>query len=182
MKKLLIFVVLFFVSHGYATDELEQCLISCYGVDEGHLESVLDKFKPYSDSEEFQTAAKEFIAKSNALNIPFDQAPPQYTLLPDDAVLAACAWHKILFESPYVRILWTCSEKGDQEPFHIHQWKSLLFILQGAEYDIENKDGTHEIGFWPIGVYDLPPDTQSSGYVNLGPDGFDSLRFEIKSP
>lgn len=161
--------------------EMKHSLMTCYGLDELSTENILSKMINHFDDIDFQCAVNDFIEKSGNLNIQFqDKMTPATELVLNDAVLLAPQWHEILFESPFVRVLWTSSKPGDKEPFHIHQWKSLLFIIQGAEFEIENYDGTYENGFWPMGIYDLLPDIYPAAYKNLGPDDFKAIRFEIK--
>lgn len=160
--------------------EIKTCLTISYGVDELSLENILSKIEPHMDDVEFQKVLTDFIKKSGKLNIQFEEEPSNTELVSNDGVLVAPEWHEILFESPFVRILWQHSKPLDWEPFHRHQWRSIMLILQGAEFEIENLDGIKMRGFWPMGVYELPPDAAPEAYTNLGPCDFLMLRFEIK--
>ena len=120
------------------------------------------------------------IEKSNKLNINFSEKKTDTNIPFDDAVSRAPKWHEVLFESPYVRVLWGDSTPGDEEPFHTHHWKSLMVIIQAGEYEITNPDGSIQNDLWPAGVYELPAESDPSAYKNTGSSEFKALRFEIK--
>lgn len=185
---LLALLLILFSSQGFCDKQLalekyikmKHSLMTCYRVDETNAENILIRFIPYLDNLEIQNAIEDFISLSYKFNIDFHNIPKATTLLPNDAVLVAPQYHEILFESPFVRILWASSQPGEVEPFHLHQWKGLLFMIQSPEFSIEYADGTHENGTWPIGVYDTPPDAQPAQYTNLGPCNYTALKIEIK--
>ena len=113
------------------------------------------------------------------MNLQFSEGYIPATLVSNDAVILAPKTHEILFESPLVRILFTCVQPSETVPAHIHQWKSLLLIMRGSEFEVEGVD-VHEQGYWPIGVYDLPSDKNPTAYKNLGSSEYVVLNFEIK--
>jgi hypothetical protein len=55
-----------------------------------------------------------------------------------------------------------------------------MVMLQDATFKIENADGSIEIDTWPMGVYELPPETTCSAYTNIGSTEFIALIFEVK--
>ncbi len=159
--------------------EVENCLLQCYHVDPQSIELIQSKLIPLIYDLTKHTTLDDFITKSNNLDILFSS--PSFIELPfNDAVIKAPQWHEVLFESPHIRILWGVTRPNEPEPFHMHHWKSLMLITQGASFEIENADGSKESGDWPVGVYELPPDTQPSAYLNIGTSEFKALRFEIK--
>jgi len=187
IRLLFILVLLIFVPNLFSHESFQdtytgmrKCLMKCYGVDETHTDVILSKIAPYMDKAEVQTAITNFITMSQLWNIQFKAGFVPAELAPNDAVYVAPQWHEVLFESPFVRILWASSKPGDHEPFHVHQWKRLLLILQGPEFEVDNFDGSIENGVWPVGVYELPPDIYPFSYKNLGPCDFIGLQCEVK--
>lgn len=160
--------------------ELGQCLRDCYGVDQKTATRIILKLHPLLEDPRYTTIIDDFIKKSEELDIRFIKNKSADPLNDDDAVLKAAKWHKVLFESPYVRILWTFMKPGEVETAHLHQWKSLMIIIQAAKFETKNRDGSVEEDDYPIGVYELPPETQPAAYTNVGNTAFKALRFEIK--
>jgi hypothetical protein len=60
-----------------------------------------------------------------------------------DAVAAAPANHKVLFENDRLRVLEVILEPNEEEPTHHHRWPSVFVFdqVQGPVYDIA-PDGT----------------------------------------
>ena len=60
-----------------------------------------------------------------------------------DAVVAAPANHKILFENDRLRVLEVTLEPNEEEPTHHHRWPSIFVFdqVQGPVYDLA-PDGT----------------------------------------
>jgi quercetin dioxygenase-like cupin family protein len=58
-------------------------------------------------------------------------AAPNSPEWPDelDALVAAPAHHKLLFENERVRVLETRIAAGDRTPVHTHRWPAALYIL-----------------------------------------------------
>lgn len=164
----------------YATNEIKQCLQECYQIDDATVKMVLNKMRPLIENVSLHTILREFIDKSKKLNIQFSVPKLSESLPKDDAILRAPKWHEIIYESPYVRVLWLNAQPGDHEPFHTHHWKSLLLIIQGSQFEIENSDGSTVNDIWDVGVYELPSETEPASYSNVGSSEFKALRFEIK--
>jgi hypothetical protein len=55
-----------------------------------------------------------------------------------DAVVAAPAHHKVLFESDNLRVLEATLAPDEEEPVHHHQWRSIFVLdqVQGPIHDI----------------------------------------------
>jgi hypothetical protein len=60
-----------------------------------------------------------------------------------EAVTAAPANHKVVFENDHLRILEVTLEPGEEEPLHHHRWPSVFVFdqVQGPIHDIA-PDGT----------------------------------------
>lgn len=138
----------------------------------------MTKLAPLLNDVSTYSVLDQFIEKSRKLHIPFSQRDTPHDN--DDCTLRAPKWHEVLFDSPNVRILWGVTEPGEREPSHQHKWQSLMLVIQGSLFYIENADGSTEEGEWPMGVYELPTEKDSSAYTNIGSSTFKALRFEIK--
>jgi len=160
--------------------EMENCLFRCYHVDQQAISAIMCKFRPFLENVNEHSIIDDFIQKSHELNIQFTSNKGVDELPTDDGVIQAPKWHEILFDSPYIRILWGASMPGDEEPSHTHHWKSLMVILQGSTFEMKNPDGSIECDQWPIGVYELPAETAPIAYKNIGETEFKALRFEVK--
>jgi len=62
--------------------------------------------------------------------------PPEAWNWPDtlDAVVAAPAYHSVLFENERARVLDTCITPGDRTPIHTHRWPAVLYILNWSPF------------------------------------------------
>lgn len=160
--------------------EVENCLKTCYHIDEKSIPEIILKFTPLITNLDYHDILDDFIAKSKNISIKPSTSTINAALLKNDAVLQAPEWHEILFESPSLRILWGRSSPGDHEPFHTHQWPSLMVITQAGKFAIKSPDGSIETDVWPAGVYELPAETVPLAYTNVGESEFQALRFEIK--
>lgn len=163
------------------TTELEICLKNCFQIDQKSTALILNKLTPFLENSKNYPVIDEFINRSKALHIRCPAEKPEPKLPVNDPTLLAPEWHQVLFENSCIRVLWLESKPNDREPFHTHHWKSLMLIVQPAKFEIQNRDGSIETDDWPIGVYELPAETKSSAYTNLGPTEFKALRFEIKA-
>ena len=55
--------------------------------------------------------------------------PPQL-----DALVAAPANHRLLFEDDAVRVLEVTVAPGERENLHSHRWPSIMVVLAGPNY------------------------------------------------
>lgn len=156
------------------------CLSTCYQINQSAVDIILSKVMPELPNPKLSASLNDFIKLSKSLNIAFLKNPPLSSLLPEDAILKAPKWHEVLFDSPYIRVLWALTKPGEFEPFHTHQWRHIMLIIEGAEFKMEESNGSIVVDTFPIGVYDLPPEKTSSAYTNVGNTNFKALVFEIK--
>ena len=162
--------------------QLEDCLANCYHIPYESVALIMTKFIPLLQDRLRHTLISDFVAKSEKLNI-IPSHNPVFTrgaLLENDAVLKAPEWHELLYESAEIRVLWGVTRPGAHEPFHMHHWKRIMVIVQGARFKVEDADGTVEVAYWPAGVYEIPADSQPAAYANNDECDFMALSFEIK--
>lgn len=159
--------------------ELLQCLQTNWSVDLHSTAYIGNKLKPLLDNTAYHSVIKNFIALSKKQNIHFNIDRPIKSLPPEDGIFKAPKEHVVIFENPYVRILWGSTEPGAREDFHEHQWKSVMLIISPTTYEIEYPDGKKETIDYPIGVFELPAGERYA-CTNLGKTADASLRFEIK--
>lgn len=57
-----------------------------------------------------------------------------------DALVAAPAHHRLLFENDRVRVLDTWISAGDTVPVHTHRWPSVYYVLASAQF-VRRDDG-----------------------------------------
>jgi len=58
-----------------------------------------------------------------------------------DALVAAPAHHRLLFESDQVRVLDARIGPGDAVPVHTHRWPSVYYVLSSAQFVRRDADG-----------------------------------------
>jgi predicted metal-dependent enzyme (double-stranded beta helix superfamily) len=51
-----------------------------------------------------------------------------------DAMTAAPAHHRVLFENERVRVLDTVIAPGDTVPMHTHRWPSVMYVLSFSDF------------------------------------------------
>ena len=59
-----------------------------------------------------------------------------------DAIIAAPNSHIIQFENDKVRVLKVIVRSGEKEPFHTHQWESVMFVHQSARMNYYGEERT----------------------------------------
>jgi hypothetical protein len=59
-----------------------------------------------------------------------------------DALVAAPAHHRLLFENEHVRVLDTRIDPGDRTPVHTHCWPAAHCILSWSDFVRRDADGT----------------------------------------
>ncbi len=157
----------------------KECLMDAFRVSEPCADEIVSRLRPFSGDSQFNQALAQLIEKSNQLNLPFLEGFVPQKPVSEDAVTVAPETHEVLFESPFIRILYTELQPGDKVVPHIHQWDSLLFIISGSTFAMESGD-TCEQESWPCGVYELSGDMTPAGFVNLGSSPYIALNIEIK--
>lgn len=160
---------------------VSQCLRITYGLDECATEAVLQKCAPLVQRSEYHQILKEFV-KLSVMHVSLNKISDlgQEPFAVDDPVTAAPRYHEVLGENERVRVLYGYSEPGDVEPWHRHQWPSILLEMSPGFFDVTYADGKREQVEAEIGVCFLPADDQSALYVNCGKTSCSFLRFEIK--
>jgi hypothetical protein len=107
-----------------------------------------------------------------------------------DALVAAPANHRLLFEDDAVRVLEVIVEPGERENLHHHRWPSLMVVLARPNYRNFDADG-NEIppsGGTPASpalprALRLPPQRLHAIEVAAdAPHGFRGIRIEFKTP
>ena len=159
--------------------ELDNCLQAYWGVDPRTVAFINNKFKPLLHNPEKHAVVKEFIALSKKQNIQFPIDKKIQPLPQEDGIYQSPKEHLIVFESPYVRILWGSTQPGVQESFHTHAWKSVMVVITPTTWEIEYPNGKKEVAEYPIGAYELPAGERYL-CTNLGKSTDAGLRFEIK--
>lgn len=126
---------------------------------------------------------EQFIAHSSTIHLtPLSEQKLSH-LNAQDALISAPDTHKLLFETPYVRILESRVEPGERVPLHVHQWDSIIITLQGARFVIEDCNGNVKEEEWLADVEHSKGDTAAtvfSSYTNVDTQSFIALVFEIK--
>jgi hypothetical protein len=160
-------------------NELEKCLQVDWGVDKHTAAYISNKFNSLIENNTYHSIIKDFIFLSKKQNINFIVDKELRPLHSEDGILKAPKEHLVVFESPFVRILWGTTAPGARENFHEHPWKSVMLIVKPTTYEIEYPDGKKETLDYPIGVFELPAGERYA-CTNLGKSADASLRFEVK--
>lgn len=158
--------------------EVKHCLEECWGVDPHTSAYIRHRLYPLIENPD-QSLIDDFINQSKALQIDFSLFKEIKRLPDEDGIYQAPKQHLVIFENPYVRILWGSTEPGEYEPLHVHAWKSLMVIIEPTTFEISYPDGTAEVGFWPVGVYALPA-MERYACKNIGVQADQCIRFEVK--
>jgi mannose-6-phosphate isomerase-like protein (cupin superfamily) len=97
-----------------------------------------------------------------------------------DAITAAPANHKILFENDDVRVLEVTVPPGTREPMHVHRYPAVM-VVDSSPYLIEHlQDGsTRDLGSRPAGARWMPV-AQGHGMENAGNVPLHAIRIELK--
>ena len=102
-----------------------------------------------------------------------------------DALTAAPANHKLLFENDSVRVLDTTIQPGQTTPLHSHCWPAALYVLSSSEFLRRDEHGaiTFDSRISPpllpgaaIWIPPLPPHTLE----NIGTVEIRIVAFELK--
>jgi hypothetical protein len=122
-----------------------------------------------------------------------DDADPSQWDAKLDAVIAAPANHKVIFENERVRVLEVILEPGEEEPVHHHRWPSIFVLdqVEGPIHDFSpdgtmmppNRDVIQALQAWDgqgcLVVHMAP---QPAGRVlNASSKGLHGIRVEMKS-
>lgn len=159
--------------------ELDECLKNCWGIDHHSSAYILYKFKPLLENSKYHSVIKDFIALSKKQNINFSIDKKIQPLPSEDGIYQSPKEHVVLFENPYLRILWSTTEPGAREPLHVHAWKSVVVVIKPTTYEIEWKNGLKETATYDIGAFELPAG-EHYACTNLGKFADECLRFEVK--
>lgn len=69
--------------------------------------------------------------------MPDESWPPEL-----DALTAAPANHKLLFENESVRVLDTVIQPGQTTPLHTHRWPAALYVLSVSDFIRRDESGS----------------------------------------
>lgn len=161
------------------SEELKNCLHSNWGIDNYTVAFITNKFKPLIDNPAHHETVKEFIKFGKEIKIDFSPNRKLQTLPKDDGIYESPKEHLVVFENPYIRILYGSTEPNVREALHSHQWESIMVIIKPTTYEIEYPDGKKETAIFPIGTYKLPAG-EKYACKNVGTFPDECLRFEIK--
>lgn len=110
-----------------------------------------------------------------------------------DAVIAAPANHKVVYENDHLRVLEVILEPGEEEPLHHHRWPSVFVFdqVQGPIHDIApdgtqrppNRDVVQALAKWDgTGCLVVEMAPQPLGRVlNASPKAVHGIRVEMKT-
>jgi hypothetical protein len=103
-----------------------------------------------------------------------------------DAVVAAPAFHAVLFEDERVRVLDGVVKAGEIVPVHTHQWGGVLYILGSSDFVRRDPEGaivvdTRISGSTPVpgsATWSMPLTPHT--FENVGSGDFHTLTVEMK--
>ncbi len=161
-------------AHNRATsDQLQKCLLECYGVDSAISDQIMEKFSPLLEKQEYDPVIESFIEESNKLHL--------YSTPPSSSGLSFPPFHPVLYENDYLRISWAVTKSGQQEPLLVHPWKTLMVVVRPSQFYSVGENGDSFEDFWPIGTYLLDPSPDRFSCKNIGHEEYNGIVFEIKT-
>ncbi|GEO17754.1 hypothetical protein [Microvirga aerophila] len=107
-----------------------------------------------------------------------------------DALVAAPANHRLLFEGDTMRVLEVTVEPGERGNLHHHRWPSLIVVLARPNYRNFDADGNEipqsgEVPASPVLPRALRLPTQRLHAIEVAadaPHSFRGIRVEFKTP
>ncbi len=159
-----------FIQYPLLSLSLQKSLKEVYGIDE-HFSLLFDAPEPLIE---------RFLLLSKTVRLVPPQEQKQRDLGEWDAVLKAPRSHRILFENDTLRVLDASVDPGETAPFHTHQWDSIMVILQGSRFKIEDQNGNLSVGEWGPSVERFEGSLNLESYTNIGEHPFRAIAFEIK--
>jgi hypothetical protein len=103
-----------------------------------------------------------------------------------DALRAAPAFHRVLFENEHVRVLDGHVRPGETVPLHTHRWGGVLYLLSDSEFVRRGPDGAvladtrtapHRLG---VGAATWAGPLAPHTFENVGGHEFRTLTVELK--
>src|SRR5215204_2066131 len=104
-----------------------------------------------------------------------------------DAVIAAPAQHKVIFENERLRIVEFKVKPGEFVPVHTHRWASINYVLKLGDFLSYDADGnlkldsrTGKTDIKQGAVFELPPFPPPHAVENVGDGEMHAISVELK--
>ncbi|HEY8563748.1 MAG TPA: hypothetical protein VIL74_25440 [Pyrinomonadaceae bacterium] len=105
-----------------------------------------------------------------------------------DAVVAAPAQHRVVFENERIRIVEFKVRPGEFVPVHTHRWASVNYVLKLGDflsYDVAGNlkldSRTGNTAIKQGGVFELPPFPPPHAVRNIGDAEMHAISVELKT-
>lgn len=103
-----------------------------------------------------------------------------------DALVAAPAQHRLLFENAFVRVLDTRIGPGERTPVHTHRWPAAHYVLSWSDFVRRDADGTVLVDTRATGAQTSPEALWSDplpphSLENVGTAAIHIITTEVKS-
>ena len=105
-----------------------------------------------------------------------------------DALIAAPAQHRVLFENDHVRVLDTRIAPGERTPVHTHRWPASHYVLSWSDFVRRDAEGKVLVDTRSGGAGRKPPEAlwgEALGphsLENVGTTPIHIISTEVKTP
>ncbi len=161
-------------------NELHQCLVEIYGLEEAPCAMILEKLSDPCNDPKKHSLIDAFISQSKK-TVPVS-AIQQISIALNtlDALAAAPLSHRILFENERFRILEDHVAPGETVPLHTHDWDCIMIIMQGSRFYVQKAAGPVVEEEWDSLVEFYRGGPVPYSFTNIGEKEFKAIAFEIK--
>jgi hypothetical protein len=104
----------------------------------------------------------------------------------DDALVAAPARHRLVFENAYDRVLDTRIAPGERTPVHTHRWPASHYVVSWSDFVRRDAEGTVLVDTRAPGARPTPEALWGDALAphsleNVGPVALHIISTEVKS-
>jgi len=104
-----------------------------------------------------------------------------------DALVAAPAQHRLVFENALVRVLDTRIAPGERTPIHTHRWPAAHYVVSWSDFVRRDAEGAVLVDTRAAGARPVPEALWGDALAphsleNVGPVALHIISTEVKSP
>lgn len=176
----LLVISIFMETEASMKNELHQCLVEIYGLEEAPCAMILETLSDPCNDPKKRSLIDAFISQSKKIVPVSAIQQTSIALNALDALAAAPLSHHILFENERFRILEDRVAPGETVPLHTHDWDCIMIILQGSRFYVQKAAGPVVEEEWGSLVEFYRGGPVPYSFTNIGENEFKAIAFEIK--